>query len=248
MIVRTEVLCVTCGVPFTRSGPASGSSNFYRTREENDRCICCREGLDPETLAPLGGKDPTMKPCDEMTDSDLIENLELAATRARLARTEDLRKIADAIAELALEAADRLREILAIAQPWPTKDVLARLADAADHLLRDHGCDAHGYEGVGAARDQARAIAARISAPDAGAGGREVPPGFMAGPLLGHVRNVTLHADGRMTADLTVNGAGAEFIRRINSAAADLPDADHLLRDLDAGDLARFRRERGDRT
>lgn len=111
MIVRTEVLCVTCRVPFTRRGSAAGSSNFYRTREENDRCICCREGLDPATLLPIARKDPTMKPVHEMTDSELIEALELGAPRARMAGGDDLRKVADVLAELALEAADRLRRI-----------------------------------------------------------------------------------------------------------------------------------------
>ncbi len=48
------VVCSTCGVPFTRHGGAR-SSCFYRTREENDTCIVCREGLDPVTLEPLDG-------------------------------------------------------------------------------------------------------------------------------------------------------------------------------------------------
>lgn len=46
------VVCPTCGVEFTRHGAAS-SSHFYRTREDNETCIVCREGLDPETLEPL---------------------------------------------------------------------------------------------------------------------------------------------------------------------------------------------------
>jgi hypothetical protein len=46
------VICPTCGVPFTRTG-AAHSSGFYRTQEENDTCIVCREGLDPLTLEPL---------------------------------------------------------------------------------------------------------------------------------------------------------------------------------------------------
>lgn len=39
---------------------------------------------------------------------------------------------------------------------WTLNRVLRRLADAADHLLNDHSCDAHGYEGVVCARDAAR--------------------------------------------------------------------------------------------
>lgn len=46
-----RVVCPSCGVPFTRHGAAS-SSHFYRTAEENDTCIVCREGLDPITLEP----------------------------------------------------------------------------------------------------------------------------------------------------------------------------------------------------
>lgn len=111
---------------------------------------------------------------ETFTDIELIEVLEMGATRLRLAGVDELRLVATHMGDVAAAAADRLRDVLAIAEPWPTKDVLARLADAADHLLRDHGCDAHGYEGVNAARDQARSIAARISAPDAGAGGREL--------------------------------------------------------------------------
>jgi hypothetical protein len=52
--------------------------------------------------------------------------------------------------------------------PWPLRDVLTRLADAADHLLKDHSCDAHGYEGLGDARDAARRYAA-MSKPAAAA-------------------------------------------------------------------------------
>jgi len=43
------VVCLSCGVPFTRHG-AARSSHFYRTPEENDTCIVCREELDPDTL------------------------------------------------------------------------------------------------------------------------------------------------------------------------------------------------------
>ena len=42
------------------------------------------------------------------------------------------------------------------AEAWFLTRVLRRLADAADHLLNDHSCDAHGYEGVVSARDAAR--------------------------------------------------------------------------------------------
>lgn len=48
----TIVVCPSCRVPFTRTG-APRSSGFYRTHEENDTCIVCREGLDPITLERL---------------------------------------------------------------------------------------------------------------------------------------------------------------------------------------------------
>lgn len=46
--------------------------------------------------------------------------------------------------------------------PWPATEILRRLADAADHLLGVHACDAHGYEGVTIARDEARRMADRL--------------------------------------------------------------------------------------
>ena len=55
-----------------------------------------------------------------------------------------------------------LDHVLGVDQPWPILEVLERLAAAADHLLLDHGCDAQGYEGIGAARDAARAHVLRL--------------------------------------------------------------------------------------
>lgn len=50
----------------------------------------------------------------------------------------------------------------ALLNNWPIRDVLNRLAEAATHLLSDHDCDAHGYEGlqhaVVAAREHASLI------------------------------------------------------------------------------------------
>ncbi len=59
-----------------------------------------------------------MKP-NTLTDVELLEGVELAATRARLAGREELRKAADILAGLALEAAGRLRDVLEIAPPRP---------------------------------------------------------------------------------------------------------------------------------
>lgn len=45
------VICPGCRVPYERHGGAR-SSGFYRTPEENELCIVCREDLDPVTLQP----------------------------------------------------------------------------------------------------------------------------------------------------------------------------------------------------
>lgn len=49
---------------------------------------------------------------------------------------------------------------------WPIRDVLARLAEAATHLLTDHDCDAHGYEGLQHAVVAARAYTAEAQPPE----------------------------------------------------------------------------------
>jgi hypothetical protein len=55
---------------------------------------------------------------------------------------------------------------LALDTAYPVREVLEQLADAADHLLGTHSCDAHGYEGVGLARDSARRIVAVLGGTD----------------------------------------------------------------------------------
>lgn len=65
-------------------------------------------------------------------------------------------------AEQAERERDALSSTLGFDGPWPLHSVLEKLADAADHLLRDHCCDSHGYEEVCAARDSARRIAKRL--------------------------------------------------------------------------------------
>lgn len=82
-----------------------------------------------------------------------------------------------------LEEQGRLRQerdaarihALRLETPWPLHSVLVKLADAADHLLGSHSCDAHGYEGVMQARDAAREIAADLApepSPGSGEGER----------------------------------------------------------------------------
>ena len=61
--------------------------------------------------------------------------------------------------ELAAEQArfEAINEAIS-ARSWGLFDVLDRLAEGADHLFTVHGCDAHGYETLMAARDSAREI------------------------------------------------------------------------------------------
>lgn len=47
-------------------------------------------------------------------------------------------------------------------EPWPLLDVLDRLARASEHLLKDHGCDKHGWESVDHARRWADEYVKRI--------------------------------------------------------------------------------------
>ena len=48
--------------------------------------------------------------------------------------------------------------------PATVPDLLERLAEAAEHLLHDHDCDLHGWEGVERSVRQAREAAVRIRA------------------------------------------------------------------------------------
>ncbi len=40
--------------------------------------------------------------------------------------------------------------------PWPLRDVVQKLVEAANILLDDKGYDGHGHEGIAIARDEAR--------------------------------------------------------------------------------------------
>ncbi len=57
----------------------------------------------------------------------------------------------------------RARELLGLDQPWPLRDVIAKLADAADHLMNHHCCDTDGWEEICTARDRARAFLERTA-------------------------------------------------------------------------------------
>jgi len=67
-------------------------------------------------------------------------------------------------------AAEERGALLGTDQPYTVLDCLTQLADAAQHLLSDHDCDAHGWEGVTYVMRAARAHADRIRARAAAAG------------------------------------------------------------------------------
>jgi hypothetical protein len=70
-----------------------------------------------------------------------------------------LLRFANHVALEALGAASPVRlEELDADTPWPLTEILTQLADAVDHLLRDHDCDHMGWEVVCIARDRARAM------------------------------------------------------------------------------------------
>jgi hypothetical protein len=107
----------------------------------------------------IGQMDPRIEAAWNALDQQVKVNAEL--TRER----DELREL--------------VRELLADDKPYPLTDVLTQLADAADHLLNDHSCDAHGYEGVGIVRNIARemvgivAKARALASPEAAGEGRK---------------------------------------------------------------------------
>jgi len=87
----------------------------------------------------------------------------------RVHTREDLRREREALRA-------RVRELEAKDTSWPLADVLEKLIGAAHHLLRDHDCDAHGYEGINAALDSARRLVVIAR------GGTTPPPSEPVGP------------------------------------------------------------------
>lgn len=51
---------------------------------------------------------------------------------------------------------DAARKLAGLDAPWPIRDAVRKLADAADHLLHVYGCDVLGWEEIGHARTAAR--------------------------------------------------------------------------------------------
>jgi len=46
----------------------------------------------------------------------------------------------------AVETKAAPRDFMRLSTPWPLPDVLEKLLEATEHLLKDHDCDAHGHE------------------------------------------------------------------------------------------------------
>ncbi len=125
------------------------------------------------------------------------------------------------------ERAGRLEAALGVGTAWPAGDVLTRLADAADHLLGSHSCDAHGYEGVTYARDAARRIAVALTRNAAERGEAAAEPGREAEELRAGIEAIV---DGP---------SGTESVRGALQA---------LLDRVDARDSLAFLEKHSDRT
>lgn len=78
---------------------------------------------------------------------------------AALARAEKAERERDEARTKALEA---WVDALDVNESWPVADMLEKLAGAAEHLLRDHDCDAHGWEEVSGVAIRARSAAKAI--------------------------------------------------------------------------------------
>lgn len=75
------------------------------------------------------------------------------------------RAVRDVLAER-----ERLRAAFGMSESWPLHDVLAKLIEATQHLLDQHGCDAHGYEEFRHAANVGKDYLGRISDALSGAG------------------------------------------------------------------------------
>jgi hypothetical protein len=96
-------------------------------------------------------------------DMDTDERAELDILGSAMAEARELLAEARADLEAARAREGALRVAVAgAAGPWPLVDTLLRMAQAVDHLLAAHNCDAHGYESAGYARDAARVHAGTL--------------------------------------------------------------------------------------
>jgi hypothetical protein len=147
-----------------------------------------------------------MKP-ERLSDSELLEAIELAANRIGLAIPEDLRHVGDVLAGLALEARNRIAA--------RGRDVLraraSRLEDAAFHFQT---CSTCRREGDGAC-NSGRWFAAYLRGEHDEEGG---PPTTGPGPSLGKIRDVRISQDGTLTAIVEVHDGGRKLFAAIKGA------------------------------
>lgn len=92
------------------------------------------------------------------------QELVLERANTLLESLETLRHhVDDKTKEMFAESAPLAPATFGASTPWPLSDAVAKLVGAVDHLLKDHNCDAHGWEEVGHARDAANAWLARLA-------------------------------------------------------------------------------------
>lgn len=143
-----------------------------------------------------------------LSDSELVEALELSGPRARLATLDDLRHVADVLAGLAIEAARRLKELGSDRALLALRLRVSRLEDAAFHFQTCATCR---RDGEGSCQS-GRWFSAYLRGENEDES-EQLPPGV--GPVLGNLRNVSIDAAGVLTAELTMTITGREFLARV---------------------------------
>ena len=96
-------------------------------------------------------------------ESHAEELAEITAERDE-ARADLARLRAEHAAALATARREGAEEVMAMSNPWPLHDVLAKLTEASRALLNRYNYDGHGWELILAACESADAIIARIHA------------------------------------------------------------------------------------
>lgn len=147
-----------------------------------------------------------MQKPERLNDGELVEAILIVSARARMADAGDVRKSADVLADLAIEAGARIaargRDVL--------REHASRLEDAAFHFQT---CSTCRRQGEGAC-NSGRRFAAYLRGEE---GGQEEGEAPTPAPLTGRARNVVVHADGRLTCEIEIADAvaGARFLEQI---------------------------------
>lgn len=138
-------LCMSCG-------------HMYGNHDEH--LECCVQGctcvlFDVAPYHPEYNPDPERRFIEE-----LVAEREGWRARAELAEQTIASACDGALTSgdvaILVSNVDSMGALLGADTPWPTTDVLAKLADAGDHLLHAHDCDTHGWEEIGRAVTVAR--------------------------------------------------------------------------------------------